>query len=157
MSASRSARGSPGASGCAGCLNSVATGRKTRIVRPPVSLITRGRAPNVTSSVSTWPAMDRASSSGYRSPPPNRPASPNGVGATWTTRMLTIGLLTLGDPGRLTGGYLYHRRMAQVAEHHDARVVFGSFPTYPFPLPAVQATRVIRDIRVSGARVVLVD
>ena len=118
---------------CAGCPNSVANGRSTRIVSPLASRITRGWAANVTSSQSTCPAMDRASSSGYRSPPPNRPASPNGVGATWTTRMLTIALLTLGDPGRLTGGYLYHRRMADAAERHDAKVLFGSFPDHPFP------------------------
>jgi glycosyltransferase involved in cell wall biosynthesis len=101
--------------------------------------------------------MDRASSSGYRSPPPYMPAVPNGVGATWTTRMLTIGLLTLGDPRRLTGGYLYHRRMADVASGHDARVLFGSFPTYPFPLPAIRAATVIRGALAAGADVVLVD
>jgi glycosyltransferase involved in cell wall biosynthesis len=71
--------------------------------------------------------------------------------------MLTIGLLTLGDPGRLTGGYLYHRRMAEVAGDHDARIVFGSFPTYPFPLPALRAAVVVRSVRMSGADIVLVD
>jgi glycosyltransferase involved in cell wall biosynthesis len=71
--------------------------------------------------------------------------------------MLTIALLTLGDPGRLTGGYLYHRRMAEVAGDHDARIVFGSFPIYPFPLPAVHAGTVIRDARDGGADVVLID
>lgn len=71
--------------------------------------------------------------------------------------MLTIGLLTLGDPGRLTGGYLYHRRMAQVADHHDARIRFGSFPDHPFPLPAMRAGTVVREARAAGADVVLVD
>ena len=71
--------------------------------------------------------------------------------------MLTIGLLTLGDPGRLTGGYLYHRRMADAAADHDARVLFGSFPTYPFPLPAARAATVVRQVRASGADVVLID
>jgi glycosyltransferase involved in cell wall biosynthesis len=71
--------------------------------------------------------------------------------------MLTIALLTLGDPGRLTGGYLYHRRMAEVAVHHDARVLFGSFPDHPFPLPALRASAVVREARAGGADVVLVD
>ncbi|MDQ4037510.1 MAG: glycosyltransferase family 4 protein [Actinomycetota bacterium] len=59
------------------------------------------------------------------------------------TRMLTIDLLTLGDPGLLTGGYLYHRRMAEAAVEHDARIRFLSFPTYPFPLPALHAGRLL--------------
>ena len=71
--------------------------------------------------------------------------------------MLTIALLTLGDPGRLTGGYLYHRRMAEVAERHDARVLFGSFPDHPFPLPALHASAVVREARTGGADLVLVD
>ena len=71
--------------------------------------------------------------------------------------MLTIGLLTLGDPGRLTGGYLYHRRMAEAAGHHDARVLFSSFSDNPFPLPALRAAAVVRDARSAGADVVLVD
>ncbi|MGH8823740.1 MAG: glycosyltransferase family 4 protein [Jiangellaceae bacterium] len=71
--------------------------------------------------------------------------------------MLTIGLLTLGDPGRLSGGYLYHLRMAEVADRHDARVLFSSFPLYPFPLPALRAATVLREARASGADVVLVD
>jgi glycosyltransferase involved in cell wall biosynthesis len=71
--------------------------------------------------------------------------------------MLTVGLLTLGDPGTLTGGYLYHRRMAEVAGDHDARIVFGSFPAYPFPLPALRAATVVRGGRAAGVDVVLVD
>jgi glycosyltransferase involved in cell wall biosynthesis len=71
--------------------------------------------------------------------------------------MLTIGLLTLGDPGRLTGGYLYHRRMAEAARDHDARVLFGSFPDSAFPLPALRAARVVRAVREGGANLLLVD
>src|SRR5947209_2861858 len=40
------------------------------------------------------------------------------------TRMLRIALLTLGDPGTLTGGYLYHRRLAELAPAHDARMAY---------------------------------
>ena len=71
--------------------------------------------------------------------------------------MLTICLLTLGDPGRMTGGYLYHRRMADAAAGHNAQVLFGSFPIYPFPLPALRAATVVRGMRAIGADVVLVD
>jgi glycosyltransferase involved in cell wall biosynthesis len=71
--------------------------------------------------------------------------------------MLTIGLLTLGDPGRLTGGYLYHRRLAEVAGDHDARIVFGSFPTYAFPLPALRAAAVVRGGRAAQVDIVVVD
>src|SRR4029453_2074542 len=51
------------------------------------------------------------------------------------TRILTISLVTLGDPGRLTGGYRYHRRMAELAPSCGAPVEFVSFPAPPFPLP----------------------
>lgn len=71
--------------------------------------------------------------------------------------MLTIGLLTLGDPGQLTGGYLYHRRMADAAADHDARIRFVSFPVRPFPLPALQARRVLGRAIDAGADVLLVD
>ena len=60
------------------------------------------------------------------------------------TRIVRIALVTLGDPGRLTGGYLYHRRMADRAAQHDARITFVSLPALPFPLPALAAPRVLR-------------
>ena len=40
--------------------------------------------------------------------------------------MLVVSLVTLGSPEQLTGGYLYHRRMAEAAPDHDARVKFVS-------------------------------
>jgi glycosyltransferase involved in cell wall biosynthesis len=49
------------------------------------------------------------------------------------TRTLTVALLTLGDPNRTTGGYLYHRRMADLAPRHDAHVRFVSLPDGPLP------------------------
>ncbi|MDQ4024612.1 MAG: hypothetical protein M3217_03840, partial [Actinomycetota bacterium] len=58
------------------------------------------------------------------------------------TRM-QISLVTLGDPGTQTGGYLYHRRLADAAAAHDAAVRFVSFPDHPFPLPALFGRRVI--------------
>src|SRR5919202_3023198 len=71
--------------------------------------------------------------------------------------MLTVSLITLGDPGRLTGGYLYHRRMAELAGRFDARVDFVSFPELPFPLPMWAGLRVVRRVHRSAADVVLLD
>jgi len=70
---------------------------------------------------------------------------------------LVLPLLTLGDPQRLTGGYLYHLRMAEAAPRHGARVVFRSFPDRPFPLPALTAPRLVRHVERLGADAVLVD
>ncbi len=66
--------------------------------------------------------------------------------------MLTICLITLGDPATLTGGYRYHRRMAELAARNDARIIFASLPTR---LPFVYGYRVLR--AAGGADVVLVD
>jgi glycosyltransferase involved in cell wall biosynthesis len=63
------------------------------------------------------------------------------------TRILTVSLVTLGDPGRLTGGYRYHRRMAELAPSCGAAVRFVSFPEYPFPLPALSGRAVLRQAR----------
>jgi glycosyltransferase involved in cell wall biosynthesis len=71
-------------------------------------------------------------------------------------RMLSVSLITLGDPGQLTGGYLYHRRMAEAAPAHDARLRFVSFPALPFPLPATRAGVVLRQA-CTAADVVVLD
>jgi glycosyltransferase involved in cell wall biosynthesis len=63
------------------------------------------------------------------------------------TRILTVSLVTLGDPSRLTGGYRYHRRMAELAPAHGATVRFVSFPDRPFPLPTVAGPYVLRHTR----------
>jgi glycosyltransferase involved in cell wall biosynthesis len=73
------------------------------------------------------------------------------------TRTLVIALLTLGDPGRLTGGYLYHRRMAAAAPRHGARLEFVSFPARPFPLAALAAPGALREARARGAEVLVLD
>lgn len=54
-------------------------------------------------------------------------------------RTLRVALLTLGDPDRLTGGYLFHRRMAERAAAHGARIEFLSFPDRPSPLSMLPA------------------
>jgi glycosyltransferase involved in cell wall biosynthesis len=63
------------------------------------------------------------------------------------TGTLTVSLVTLGDPGRLTGGYRYHRRMAELAPSCGATVEFVSFPDRPFPLPALAGPAVLRRAR----------
>lgn len=66
-----------------------------------------------------------------------------------------MSLVTLGDPATQTGGYLYHRRMAEVAPRHGAELSFASFPVRPFPLPALSGRPVVA--RASDADVVVVD
>jgi len=64
--------------------------------------------------------------------------------------------VTLGDPGQLTGGYLFHDRMVYEASRHDARIDHFSFPEWPFPLASVLGRRLLA--RASAqADVVLVD
>ena len=66
--------------------------------------------------------------------------------------MLTICLITLGDPATLTGGYRYDRRMAELASRNHARIIFASLPAR---LPALHGRRVLRSA--DTADVVLVD
>ena len=57
---------------------------------------------------------------------------------------LVLPLITLGDPRRLSGGYLYHLRMADGASAHEARIRFLSFPEWPFPLAALRGRALLR-------------
>lgn len=66
--------------------------------------------------------------------------------------MLTICLITLGDPATLSGGYRYHRRMAELAGRNRARIIFASLPTR---LPILHGRRALR--AADTADVVLVD
>jgi hypothetical protein len=66
--------------------------------------------------------------------------------------MLSICLITLGDPATLTGGYRHHRRMAELAGRNDARIVFASLPPR---LPVLYGRQVLRTAE--AADVVLVD
>ena len=70
---------------------------------------------------------------------------------------LVVLLVTLGDPDQLTGGYLYHRRLADLAPRQGARLGFVSVPDAPFPLPALAAGRVARAIRAERPAAVVVD
>src|SRR5579872_3073974 len=73
------------------------------------------------------------------------------------TRTLIAALVTLGDPNTLTGGYLFHRRLAELAPRHAARIEFASFSERPFPLAIVDASRVLRQIERMHADVVVLD
>jgi glycosyltransferase involved in cell wall biosynthesis len=44
-----------------------------------------------------------------------------------------VTLLTVGDPNRVTGGYLFHRRLADRAPNHRADLRFVSIPDLPLP------------------------
>jgi glycosyltransferase involved in cell wall biosynthesis len=68
--------------------------------------------------------------------------------------MLTISLVTLGSPDQLTGGYLYHRRMAAWAPAHDARLEFVSVPNWPLALAAATAGRRLRQARQADVTVI---
>jgi glycosyltransferase involved in cell wall biosynthesis len=70
---------------------------------------------------------------------------------------LVLPLVTLGDPSRLSGGYLYHLRMAEAAPAHGARIRFLSFPEWPFPLAAIRGAAVFRRSKELGAHAVLLD
>jgi glycosyltransferase involved in cell wall biosynthesis len=66
-----------------------------------------------------------------------------------------ISLVTLGDPQKQSGGYLYHRRLVEAAPRHEAEISFVSFPEIVFPLPAVSGRDVM--LRASDADVVVID
>ncbi len=65
--------------------------------------------------------------------------------------MLTCCFITLGDPATLTGGYRYHRRVAEPAAHYDARLTFVSLAPR---LPLLHGGRALR--AADNADVVLV-
>src|SRR4029450_10052411 len=64
--------------------------------------------------------------------------------------MLVASLLTLGPPEQLTGGYLYHRRLAELAPAHGARLDLVPLPAPPFPLAAACGGRGRRAPRLVG-------
>jgi glycosyltransferase involved in cell wall biosynthesis len=70
---------------------------------------------------------------------------------------LVLPLITLGDPGRLSGGYLYHLRMANAAPSHAAQISFLSLPEWPFPLAAFQGAAVLRRSEKLEASALLLD
>jgi glycosyltransferase involved in cell wall biosynthesis len=73
------------------------------------------------------------------------------------THVLMVSLITLGDPGTLTGGYLYHRRIAALAPRFGARVSFLSVPAAPFPLPLGAGPVLLRRLAAQRPDIVLID
>jgi glycosyltransferase involved in cell wall biosynthesis len=73
------------------------------------------------------------------------------------TRTLSAVLVTLGDPATLTGGYLFHRRLAELAPRHAALLDFISVPDRPFPLAVMDGPAVLRRVASSGADVAVLD
>ena len=72
------------------------------------------------------------------------------------TRPLRLSIVTLGDPGRRTGGYRYHRMMAAAAEDHRAELRFASVPALPWPMAALAAARTLHEAT-RGSDAVLLD
>lgn len=70
---------------------------------------------------------------------------------------LSISLVTLGDPDTLTGGYLFHRRLAELAPRYGAQMTFASVPPWPFPFPLLSAPRILRLLSGQRADVVVMD
>jgi glycosyltransferase involved in cell wall biosynthesis len=70
---------------------------------------------------------------------------------------MRLTLITLGEPTRLTGGYLYHLRVAEMAPRHGARIEFVSFPDRPFPLAILNSLDVMRRVRATRPDAVLLD
>lgn len=70
---------------------------------------------------------------------------------------LSVSLVTLGDPDTLTGGYLYHRRLAELAPRYGARLVFASFPAWPFPFPVLFGPRLLPVLSAQRPDVVVLD
>ena len=68
-----------------------------------------------------------------------------------------MALLTLGDPNRLSGGYLYHRRLAEAAPRFGARIEFVSVPERPFPLAVRDGPAVLRQAERLGADLLVLD
>ena len=73
------------------------------------------------------------------------------------SQWLTVSLVTLGDPSTLTGGYLYHQRVASFAPRHGARVQFVSVPPWPFPLGVLAGPAVLREVKRQRPDVLLMD
>ncbi|HWC39174.1 MAG TPA: glycosyltransferase family 4 protein [Acidimicrobiales bacterium] len=71
--------------------------------------------------------------------------------------MVVVSLVTLGSPDQVTGGYLYHRRMADAAPGHGAELLFVSFARERFVAAARRAGAVMALTRRQGAQLIVVD
>lgn len=80
-----------------------------------------------------------------------------GVPGALGGRPLRVSLVTLGDPAKMTGGYLYHRRVAELAPGAGAAVRFVSVPSGRFGRPALAAAGALRTAGGQRPDVLLVD
>lgn len=63
--------------------------------------------------------------------------------------------MTLGDPARLSGGYLYHRRLADAAAHHGFAIRFAGLPTGAGPRAVAEARRMVLGDEEEASAVIL--
>lgn len=68
-----------------------------------------------------------------------------------------MALLTLGDPERVTGGYLFHRRVADRAAAHGFAMEFVSVPELPLAWAMASAPAWLPHPALRGADVVVLD
>ncbi|MDA8216248.1 MAG: hypothetical protein M0Z94_01375, partial [Dehalococcoidales bacterium] len=73
------------------------------------------------------------------------------------TRTLDLSLITLGDPATMTGGYLYHQRMAAAAPRHGAMLTFVSIPEQPFPLALAAGGSALARAMATKPAAILID
>jgi glycosyltransferase involved in cell wall biosynthesis len=68
-----------------------------------------------------------------------------------------LALLTLGDPERVTGGYLFHRRLADRASQHNTEVDFVSIPHLPLAWAMMTGPRWLRHPATQRADALVLD
>jgi glycosyltransferase involved in cell wall biosynthesis len=68
-----------------------------------------------------------------------------------------LALLTLGDPARVTGGYLFHRRLADRAPLHDMAIEFVSIPDLPLAWAMMTGPLWLRHPALERADAVVLD
>jgi glycosyltransferase involved in cell wall biosynthesis len=68
-----------------------------------------------------------------------------------------VTLLTVGDPRRVTGGYLFHLRLAERAPRHGAEMTFVSIPDVPLPLAIATGPGWLRAPATRTADVLVLD
>lgn len=68
---------------------------------------------------------------------------------------MRVCLVTLGDPQTLSGGYLFHLRLAELAPARDSELSFFSFPDRVFPVPIASGAGMIDSA--AGADVIVID
>ena len=100
------------------------------VIKPP-STRTRSRSrssPSGRTARSADRTARHAAPTRWRSACTRTPTPSAGSRAAWTDtdpRVLRVRLLTRGSPAAVTGGHLYHQRMAEAAPGHDATITFA--------------------------------